>query len=402
MRIETTLEAQVGDTLLVTPLFASQDSSEALSEREIEALIAQAISEYAKPSEALELEAQAASEAQASSEAQARRKPRKARKAKRMSKRERDKRDSSLIASFGMPVVTYWRRVNGAKRGADTRKRKREAQAASEAQAIKLEREARERAHRLANPCWYDDHACAECDIVSPRVVSEHEAWRKFSAQVNREYSGYVWRERHNRRMQLEREHKARLEAYTGGMAMLAGKDPYQAIASERSHISRSLSEATRVDKFAKLTRAKQHIALTQGAADSARREAEHRLRRKSMSARERARTDHAVQQNHNIAIGSLEWQLEHMPRVSEAQAPTYEPLPSVYYERKLTSLERGYNALALIDDGAMSEAMASELEQAQTLALRLERQANMRALARLWRNELATNASLRASVMPA
>ena len=291
--------------------------------------------------------------------------------------------------------VRRYRRVVGARRASDKRRADADAERVAREHAERAERVARERAQRLAFPCYFDDCTCGRCDLVSVASVREHNervAMRKHNDRIVYEY---VARKFHDDALRARRVDSDRLSERIADMAILTGNDPVQAIARERTHISRSLHRAQRADRRAKLHRARRHYAMTKGSAFSARVVAEHRLRRETMTVRERASVG-VVQQNDAIAVAYQDWYDANIRNVRRDDAPTPTPTPKVTYERRLTALERGYGVIDA--DGQRRDAM----NDAYTMAERLEQRSQISAFVRWHYDAIKSVASYRAAFRPA
>ena len=291
--------------------------------------------------------------------------------------------------------VRKYRRVVGARKASDKRRAQRDAERVAREHAERAERVARERAQRLAFPCYFDDCTCGSCDLVSLASVREHDervAMRKHNDRIVYEY---VARKFHDDSVRARHIDADRLSERIADMAILTGNDPVQAIARERTHISRSLHRAQRADRMAKLHRARRHYAMTKGSAFSARVVAEHRLRRDTMTVRERAIVG-VVQQNDAIAVAYQDWYDANIRNVRRDDAPLPTITPSVTYERRLTALERGYSVID--SDGQRRDAM----NDAYTMAERLEQRSQIVAFARWHNDAMKVSASYRAAFRPA
>ena len=311
--------------------------------------------------------------------------------------------DAHVIVAFGKATVTYWRRAAGAKRGAAKRRAKRDAAIAAKQQAAQLEEQARLAAMRAAWSCYFDDCKCDQCDVVSQQSIDEHVARVAMRKHNDRIVYEQLMRKDRNDTLRARRIDHDRLSDRIADMAILTGNDPAQAIAREQSHISRSLHRAQRADRMAKLHRAKQHYAMTAGSAFSARVVAEHRIQRETMSVRERARIGE-VQQNTALAVAYQDWYDANIRRVSADDAPAPVIQPTVKYERRFTALERGYDALLLLDDDDSSDVSDTldSVDVASAMTDRLESRVQVSAFVRWHYDAIKTSASYRSAFMPA
>ena len=297
--------------------------------------------------------------------------------------------------AFGAKATTYWKRSEGAKRGALKRQERRDAEKLARAHAEQLERDARERALRLEWPCYFDDCTCDECDVVTSDAVREHIDAERLRVQTLRDWQRADSEHRRRATANAWREHYDKIDAYTYGIAERSGNDGVDAVRRYKTTLRRAFADIKGVNDGAKLQRARRHYAMTKGATFSGRVVAEHRLRRDTMSVRERARVG-VVVQGDAVPIAYKTWYDANIGNVSADDAPAPTFLPSVYYERRMTRLERGYDVLGNADD------MFGALDSANALAAQLERRANATAFVLVWRDAVKSNASVRASVLPA